>query len=133
MRNGHPGQDKEAGVVREQVDVLQPFLGGPADESVALAQMARRRTPRHAGDRASIGEDHVLQVLANRLGVAEQPFQGDFFAFNNLAVETCGSFLSEMRGGCFFFGPRLCFLYLSRLMLFASCTNTSAKALTVNA
>src|SRR5450759_5106790 len=71
MRNGHPGQNKESGVVREQVDVLQPFLGGPADEAVALAQVAGRRTPRRTGDRAAVGEYHVFQMLADRLGIAE--------------------------------------------------------------
>src|SRR6516164_10198227 len=71
MWNPHPGQDQEARVVGDEADVGPPCLGVPADVAVTAAQMARRRTPRHAGDRSSVRPGQILQVLAYWLLIAK--------------------------------------------------------------
>ncbi len=71
VRDPHPWQDEETGVVGEEADVLLARLPGPSDEAVPGAEVTRRRRPSEACHRASLGENQVLQVLAHRPGVAQ--------------------------------------------------------------
>ena len=71
MRNADPGQNQKARVVGDEADVAPPRFRAPADIAVAAAQMARRRTPRQAGDRTALRPDQILQVLPDRLFIAE--------------------------------------------------------------
>src|ERR1700689_4736327 len=71
MRHPHPGQNQEPCVVSHEADVAPPRFGRPAYVAIAAAQMARRRTPCHAGDGSGLRPHQVLQVLAYRLLVSE--------------------------------------------------------------
>jgi len=65
------GKIKNLVSVGQQRDVLQPRLRAPADEAVPTAQMTWRRAPGHTGDGPAARKDHVLQVLAHGLRVAQ--------------------------------------------------------------
>src|SRR5215467_3282831 len=71
MRRLDPRQDQKTRVVSDEPDVALPGFLAPADETIATAQMARRRTPRHAGDRPHMRPDQIFQMLAHRLLVAK--------------------------------------------------------------
>jgi hypothetical protein len=71
VRHLYPRQNQKAGVVRHQAQVAPADLGRPPDEAIAGAEVARRRRPRDAPDRAAMGLDQVLQVLANRILIPE--------------------------------------------------------------
>src|SRR5438270_134702 len=67
----HPRQNQKARVVGDEAEVTFAGFHTPADIAVTAAQMPRRRTPRHAGDRSSLRPDQILQMLAYRLLVAK--------------------------------------------------------------
>jgi len=71
MRDLHPRQNQIAKVVGNEPNVLAASLGRPADEAVPAAQVTWRRGPRHAGDGPTLRVYQVLEVLADRLRVAE--------------------------------------------------------------
>jgi hypothetical protein len=71
VRHLHPGQDQEAGVVGDEPEVLPTRLGRPAEVAVARPEMPRRRTPREERHRALAGIHDELQVLTDRLRVAQ--------------------------------------------------------------
>src|ERR1044071_6377839 len=67
----YPRQNQKARVVGDEAEVTFAGLHAPADITVTAAQMSRRRTPCHAGDRSSLRPDQILLMLAHRLLVAE--------------------------------------------------------------
>src|SRR6476620_6734307 len=71
MRNLDPGQDQKARVVSNEADVTPSRFDTPSYISVPAAQVARRRTPRHARDRAALHRHQILQVFAHRLFVTQ--------------------------------------------------------------
>src|SRR5215471_572612 len=71
MRDPDPGQDQKARVVDDEADVASPCFRTPADIAVAATQVARSRTPRQASNRTALRPTNVLQMLADRLFIAE--------------------------------------------------------------
>src|SRR5579864_7063348 len=71
MRDPNPRQNQKARVVGHQANVAPARRCAPADEAVAAAQMARRRTPRQACDRSALCPDQILKMLAHRLLIAQ--------------------------------------------------------------
>ena len=71
VRNRDPGQNQKARVVSNEADVTPPRFGTPSYISVPAAQVARRRTPRQARDRAALRPHQILQVFAHRLLVTQ--------------------------------------------------------------
>jgi hypothetical protein len=68
VRHPHPREDQKPGIVGEEPNVAASGLGAPADEAIARAEGARRRSPREAGHGAVAGDDEIFQVLADGLG-----------------------------------------------------------------
>ena len=66
-----PTAGSESACCRRAIGCWLAGFRAPADEAVAAAQMARRRTPRHAGDRSPLRPHQILQMLAHRLLVAQ--------------------------------------------------------------
>src|SRR5260370_34895964 len=71
MFDGYPRQNQKAGVVGEEADVLPPRCRAPTDIPIAAAQVTRCRTPRQAGDRTPLRPDQILELLADRLLIAQ--------------------------------------------------------------
>src|SRR5271157_1852146 len=71
MRNAYPRKDEKAGVVGEEVNVVLPRLRTPPDVSVPRTQVARGGAETKTDNRAFLAEDHVLQLLAHRVAVAQ--------------------------------------------------------------
>src|SRR5215510_13909721 len=71
MRHCNPGQNQESSVIGDEANIAPPRFGAPADVAVTAAQMARGRTPRHTRYRTSLCPTNILQVLADRLLIAE--------------------------------------------------------------
>ena len=73
----HPRQNEIACIVCNQVKVLLPNLGSPSDEPVPSCQMPHRGGPSHACDWSLMGEEHVLQVLSDRMAVPQVMVLGE--------------------------------------------------------
>src|SRR5664279_5250130 len=71
IRDLDPGQDQKARVVGDKTDVPSPGFRTPADVAVTAAQMSRCRTPRQTRYRTTLRPTNILQVLADRLFIAE--------------------------------------------------------------
>src|SRR5215471_15973772 len=71
MRRANPRQNQKTRVVRNEPDVALAGLLTPPQEAVPAAQMPRRRTPRHAGDRLSVRPRQILEMFAYRLFIAQ--------------------------------------------------------------
>lgn len=71
MRDANPGEDEEAGVDRDLVEVSGPFFSIPSQLSIPCADMAGSRTKADAGDRPVVGEGDIFEVFADGLGKAE--------------------------------------------------------------
>src|SRR5215469_1447764 len=71
MRDPNPRQDQKTCVVGHQAKVAPARRCAPADVAVAAAQMARRRTPGQACEWSALCPDHILQMLAHWLLIAE--------------------------------------------------------------
>src|SRR5215472_1042366 len=71
MRRANPRQNQKTRIVGNEPDVALAGLLTPLQEAVPAAQMPRRRTPRHAGDRPSLRPRQILEMLAHRLFITE--------------------------------------------------------------
>jgi len=61
----------KARVVSKEAKIAFSRLRRPPDEAIPAGNVARRRTPRHAGDRTAVGEDQILQMFSDRLFVTQ--------------------------------------------------------------
>jgi len=77
VRDPHPGQDQEAGVVAQQMHPRPAHRGRPADEAFARAQLAGGRCEAQAGERAALAEGQVLDLLTDPVGGAQVVVLGD--------------------------------------------------------
>ena len=71
MRNLDPGQDEEARVICQEMEMLPAHRRRPADEPVARSHVPRSGTPCQAGHWPLPRIHHVLELFAHRLGVAQ--------------------------------------------------------------
>ena len=71
MRDRHPGQNKESGVVGQQMAVTFPRLCRPAEEGVAAVDGVWRRGKGEAGNQSVAGIGQILQMFADRLRIAQ--------------------------------------------------------------
>src|ERR1017187_5230180 len=60
-------QEARTRIIGEKTDVAPPRFGIPADETVAAAQVPRRRTPGQTGNRPSLSPQNILEMLPHRL------------------------------------------------------------------
>ena len=67
MRDPYPWQDKESGVVGQQVAVALPGFRRPADEGVAAVDGVWCRGKGEAGNQPVAGIDQILEMFADRL------------------------------------------------------------------
>src|SRR5690606_15676518 len=71
MRHAHPGQDQEPRLVRDEANVSLPRLARPANVLVSGLEVARCARPEEARDRPAPCSHQILEVLADRLPIAE--------------------------------------------------------------
>src|SRR5271165_2208214 len=71
MRRLYPRQNQKACVIGDEANIALPGFHAPADIAITTAQVARRRTPGHAGNRPPLRPHQMLQMLAHWLLVAE--------------------------------------------------------------
>jgi len=67
----HPGQYWKAGIVCNQTNVHFSNFRRPADMAIPATDMPGGGRPRHAGNRPSPCENQILEMFADRLGVAQ--------------------------------------------------------------
>jgi hypothetical protein len=71
MFDRYPRQNQKAGVVGEEADVLPPRFRAPTEIPIAATQVTRCRTPCQASDRPPLSPDQILELLADRLLIAQ--------------------------------------------------------------
>lgn len=71
VRHPDPGQNQEAALIGNQVDILSAYTGCPTDKAVPAADMARCRGKGYTGHRSSKGKDQILEVLPYRLAISQ--------------------------------------------------------------
>ena len=69
--DGDPGQDEEAGVIGQEVQI--PYPGGmvPSNEDLSGVDSPGGRSPSQAGDRSFADKNHVFEMAAHDLPIAE--------------------------------------------------------------
>lgn len=71
MRHPHPWQNKEPGVVSQQVSIAFPCLGRPAEKGVATVHGVWCRGKGKTRQHGITGIGQILEMFANRLRIAE--------------------------------------------------------------
>jgi hypothetical protein len=71
VRHPDPGQNQEAALIGNQVEVLTAYSDIPTDKAVPAADVARCRGKGDTGHRSSQGKDQILEVLAYRLAISQ--------------------------------------------------------------
>ena len=71
VRHTHPGQNQKPTLVGNEPDVFPPGLLRPTDEAISWTKVPWRRRPAKTPNGPALGSDDVLEVLTNRLDVAE--------------------------------------------------------------
>jgi hypothetical protein len=71
MRNLHPGQNKEAGILDDKLDVLIPVGGSPPDKMVTAGHLPGSASPTDASQRAMLMKGHIFEMLPHSLAVTQ--------------------------------------------------------------
>ena len=69
--NADPREDKESGILGEEMDILGSVEGFPSDEQIPADHLPGGRTPPDAGQGAILMEGNILEVFPHRLAVAQ--------------------------------------------------------------
>jgi len=96
MRDPHPWQNKESGVVSQQMAVALSGLHRPADKGVAMIDGVWRRGKGEAGDHPVFGIGQIFEMFADRLRIAQ------IVVLSNQSIEQLffwgSSYLTEFDG-----------------------------------
>jgi hypothetical protein len=87
MRHFDPGQDQIPGVVSNEMKVVPIGFLGRSDELIAQVDLARGRTPAHAGHRSCSRQDQIFEMFPHRTAVAQvviaaEQMGEEFFSFS---------------------------------------------------
>jgi hypothetical protein len=69
--NTNPGEDEEAGIDGDLVEVGATLLVRPSQVPVSRPDMAGSRTKAYTGNRPVVGESEIVEVFTDRLAIAE--------------------------------------------------------------
>lgn len=71
MGNLDPGQDEEAGVLGNKMDVSISVIGLPSDEAIPRGHLPGCSSPAEASQRPPLMEGHILEVFSHGLTVTQ--------------------------------------------------------------